>query len=197
MPRPNKADERRRELLPLVAEAFGDLGYRRATTAEIASRCDVQENILYRLWSDKKAMFIASIDYLFVRRMEKWQSHNAAGEKANSQRASRLIQLTSEDLGEAGLYRIIFTALSETDDPDVKRALQRLYKRYHERVKAELRTYYERQDKLASNEDAATAWALIGLVAFMNIVVDLDLMSGRKRRELFTEISFRLLGDPP
>ena len=49
MPRPSKADERRRELLPLVAEAFSELGYRRATTAELAARCGVQENILYRL----------------------------------------------------------------------------------------------------------------------------------------------------
>ena len=46
MPRPNQTLEKRRELLPVIARAFAELGYRRATTAELARRCGVRENIL-------------------------------------------------------------------------------------------------------------------------------------------------------
>ena len=40
--------------------------------AELAERCQVRENILYRLWPDKKAIFLAVLDYLFQKRMDKW-----------------------------------------------------------------------------------------------------------------------------
>ena len=47
-------------------------------------------------------------------------------------------------------------------------------------------------------EDDDTAWVLIGLVAFMNIALDLELMSARKRQQLFSTMAFLLLnGAPP
>lgn len=44
MPRPSRLPEKRRELLPTVARAFAELGYRRATTAELARRCGVPDH---------------------------------------------------------------------------------------------------------------------------------------------------------
>ena len=73
MPRISQIDEKRKELLPIVAQTFAELGYRRATTAELALRCEVRENILYRIWSDKKAMFIASIDYVYEQAASVWR----------------------------------------------------------------------------------------------------------------------------
>jgi AcrR family transcriptional regulator len=62
-----------KRMLPLVARAFADLGYRRATTAALAKRCGVRENVLYRAWPDKKAMFIASIEFVWQLSMDIWQ----------------------------------------------------------------------------------------------------------------------------
>ena len=42
-------------------------------TAELARRCAVQENILYRLWPNKKGMFIAAIEYVYDLSTEKWE----------------------------------------------------------------------------------------------------------------------------
>lgn len=64
MARPSQASEQRERILPVLAATFAELGYRRTTTATLAERCEVRENILYRLWADKKAMFIAVIDYV-------------------------------------------------------------------------------------------------------------------------------------
>ena len=83
MPRPSQSNEKRRQLLPVVARTFAELGYRRVTTAELAKRCNVRENILYRLWPDKKAMFVAAIDY-----------GNSAG--------CRTIALSGRDRGKLG-----------------------------------------------------------------------------------------------
>ena len=65
MARINRSQERRETLLPRLARAFAELGYRRTTTAELARRCRTRETTLYRLWPDKKAMFIAAIRYVY------------------------------------------------------------------------------------------------------------------------------------
>jgi AcrR family transcriptional regulator len=196
MSRPSKSEEHRRELLPLLAEVFSEFGYRRATTSELAARCGVQENILYRLWPDKKAMFLAALDFLFWRRMDKWK---AEIDKSHTEESHtlRLVELTGKDLGENGLYRIIFAALNETDDPDIKAALQRLYRRYHERIEEEIAKHRKQSGVREVPEDGDTAWALIGMVAFMNIALDLELMNGRKRKQLFSAIAYQLINGSP
>ena len=72
MSRPSLSPERRLEFAPVLARTFADLGYRRTTTAELAERCGVRENILYRLWADKQAMFIAALDYVYQLSEETW-----------------------------------------------------------------------------------------------------------------------------
>ena len=192
MARPSRAAERREELLPLLAGAFGELGYRRATTAELAARCGVRENILYRLWPDKKAMFVAAVDFLFRRRMAQWEAA-LAGAGPEESRAARLIDLAGRNLGEQGLYRVIFSAMTETGDPDIRQALQRLYRRYHGRVAAEVARHRARAGGRTTAGADDTAWALIALVTFMNFALDLDLMSARERQRLFGSMAFALL----
>ncbi len=73
MPRPSQIDQQRQRLLPILCRVFSRLGYQRTTTAELARQCKVRENILYRLWRDKKAMFLAAIDDIFQGRAAKWE----------------------------------------------------------------------------------------------------------------------------
>lgn len=192
MSRPPKSEDRRRELLPLIAAAFSELGYRRATTAELAERCKVQENTFYRLWPDKKTIFIAALENLFQRRMEKWKKElgKASSTKSN---VVRLVELTSKDLGENGLYRVVFAALNETEDFDIKLAMQRLYRRYHARLDAELVAHRKLSGVSTPAECGDLAWALISLVSFMNIALDLELMDSKERKRLFTTMAFKLI----
>ena len=114
MPRPSTADARRDELLPLLARAFARVGYRRATTAELARRCAVPENTLFRLWRGKKRMYLAALDHLYDRTVAVWRAQ-LAGERPGTA-AEQLLDYEGEHYGEHGLYRIVFTGLSETDD---------------------------------------------------------------------------------
>ena len=66
MANPSKIQQRRREFTPLVAMAFIELGYRGTTTAQLARRCGVRENVLYRVWPTKKAMFLDAVEYVFT-----------------------------------------------------------------------------------------------------------------------------------
>lgn len=190
MPRPNQSESRRKNLIPLVAGTFAELGYRRTTTAELAKRCGVQENILYRLWPDKKAMFIASIGYVFELSSGIWEGL-VGGKDADSTSAARLLHYEAKHQGEFGLYRIIFAGLSETDDPEISEALRRVYRRFL--------SFIRRQIEAQSGSDSdgldpqLAAWAFIGLGTVANIGRELKILGGDARERFFDEVGGRIL----
>jgi len=190
--RPNQADEQRKKLLPIVCQTFRDLGYRRTTTAELARRCQVRENILYRLWSDKKAMFLATIDDILQSRAEKW-GHILADLSDPGRRVERLIAYETEHQSEFGFYRVIFTALSETDDHEMRETLIRMYRQFHKLVVQQISTGRESNPHGPPASDAA--WGLIGLATISNIIVELNLLGSRQRKQMFAAVAKSLIGD--
>jgi AcrR family transcriptional regulator len=193
MPRPDTSVERRRELAPALARTFADLGYRRATTSALAKCCDVQENILYRLWPDKRAMFIAALDFVYQLSEQTWLQlvADANGETSTAQ---LILQYESTHQGEFGLYRIIFAGLSETDDPEIVAALQNVYGRFQSFVHDQVLSH-QGEDSPASNPNPElAAWAILGLSTVANIGRELDLLSDDIRQRLMLEIGNLLLG---
>ena len=94
MPRPDQSVERRCEFIPVLAHAFAELGYRRATTAELAKRCGVRENILYRLWPDKRGMFVAALDHVYQSSERTWDELLASASGTGSP-AERILEYES------------------------------------------------------------------------------------------------------
>ncbi len=196
MPRRSQLAEQRKKLLPIVARAFADLGYRRTTTAALAERCDVQENILYRLWPDKKAMFIAAINHVYDLSVAIW--NRLLDEKDRAQTgAERLLEYEAGHHGEFGHYRIIFAGLSETDDPDIKAALAEMYQRYHRFVRQQLTAHQQQRDQQSSPDAGLAAWALVGLGTVVSIGRELGLLDNRGRRKLVGQIGKVLLEASP
>jgi AcrR family transcriptional regulator len=193
MPRPSLISEKRRELLPVVAQAFAELGYRRTTTAELARRCGVRENILYRLWPDKKAMFIASISYVYESSIGIWRDLLEKPRSNGRTSARRLLEYESRHHGEFGLYRIVFAGLSETDDPEIRGALADMYKRYQRFVTRHIAAH-RGHDKSRAPDAALAAWAVVGLGTVANITRELGLVSPARRRRLFATVGRLLLG---
>lgn len=193
MARPSQITEKRRELLPTVAQTFAELGYRRTTTAELARRCAVQENILYRLWPDKKAMFIAAIGHVFDLSAEIWREI-VDDTTASRSTAERLLSYESKHHGEFGYYRIVFAGLSETDDPDVRAALADMYQRYQRFVREQIATHRETVGAAGELPEATlAAWAVIGLGTVASIARELGLVSDRQRQRLFANVGRALL----
>ena len=160
MPRPSRTNEKRKELLPIVAHAFAELGYRRATTAELAQRCAVRENILYRLWPDKKAMFIASIDYVYEQAANTWAE--VLGETDDTAVAAvRLLKHEAEHHGESGLHGIIFAGLSETDEPEIREALRKMYGRFHRFIRKQISAHRGGSGTSGFPDEAVSAWAIV------------------------------------
>ncbi|HAK94387.1 MAG TPA: hypothetical protein DCM87_05150 [Planctomycetes bacterium] len=187
MPRPSMLAQKRTALLPVVARAFSELGYRRATTATLARRCGVRENILYRLWPDKKAMFIAAIGHVHDLALRVWREQGTRPGGAFSPAA--VLAYESEHLGEFGNHRILFAGFSETDDPDIRAALRRLYRDFHEFIRRRLRAGGRR-----AIDPALAAWAIIGLGTMATMGREMRLMAPRARKRLLKDIGGRLAG---
>jgi AcrR family transcriptional regulator len=192
MSRPSQAEEQRKKLLPIVCQTFRDLGYRRTTTAELAQRCGVRVNILYRLWPDKKGMFLAAIDDIFQSRAEKW-GQLLADLPDPARRVERLIAYETQHQSEFGFYRVIFTALAETDDDEMRETLIQTYRQFHKLVVQQISTDRAGHPKRAPASDAA--WGLIGLATISNIIVELNLLGPRQREQMFAAVAKSLVGD--
>lgn len=192
MPRPDRSAERRQELLPVVAAAFAELGYRRTSTAELASRCGVQVNILYRLWPDKQAMFVDAIGHVVEASLATWA---VVLEQVDdpAEGAAALLRHEADHLGEHGLYRILFAGLGETDDPRIRQALASTYGRFV----AFLRTQVAARRGLAPKAGGVAvdqaAWSLLGLGTAVNVARELDLLGPRARQNLLAAMGERLL----
>ncbi|MEM8884499.1 MAG: TetR/AcrR family transcriptional regulator [Planctomycetota bacterium] len=182
------SQERKQELIPVLARAFSELGFRRATTAELARRCEVQENILYRLWKDKRAMFVDAIEYVYDLSAQLWEellAENGDGRTA----AERVLACEAEHHGEFGLYRIIFAGLMETDDEEIRQALRRMYGRYQSFVQRRLEEHRaEKGGKMKRVGADLSAWAILGMGTVTSIGRDLGLLSNDDRRRLWEQI---------
>lgn len=193
MGRPNLSDDRRRELIGAVAQTFAELGYRRTTTAVLAGRCGVQETILYRLWPDKRAMFVASVEYVASHSEEVWSRVLGSSGGAATTPAERLLAHEATHLGELGLYRILFAGFSETDDEEIAGALRRVYERFLRFIAQQVREHRAGTGGgLPSAE--LTAWAIVGLGTAMNLGRELGLLKAGTRKRLFESVGRHLLG---
>jgi AcrR family transcriptional regulator len=180
--RPSRIDSKREELLPIIARAFGDLGYHRATTAELARRCRVRENILYRLWKDKKAMYIASIRHVYALAEKVWTEK--AARPGGEFSIESVLEHEAEHLGEFGNHRLLFAGLSETEDRDIRRAVAEVYRDFHDFIRRRLAERYGKKGRRAPLDPAAAAWAIIGLGTACTIGRELKLLPPEERKRI-------------
>jgi AcrR family transcriptional regulator len=191
VPRPNRSNERRAAFLPAIAQAFAELGYRRTTTAELARRLDVQENTLFRLWPDKKAMFLAAIEHVYEGTEDSWQSLLQAHAPQSATAAERLLAHEARHHGESRLYRIVFAGLNEVDDPEVRRALRQMFQRFHRFVSQQIDAHRGGVDH--EPEPELAAWGIVGLGLMSDVTQELKLLNQRQRETVFWEIGQQLL----
>jgi len=190
--RPSTLEDKRRDFLPVVAGAFAELGYRRLTSAELAVRCGVGENVLYRIWPDKQAMFLAALEWVYVASERAWE--RVLSEPGGEPSAFlRLLSYEARHMGEQGMHRIVFAGLSETDDPRVKAALRQMYSRFHAFVRRHLTAHRVETDAGELDVELA-AWAILGLGTVANVSRELGLL-GAERREAMLWEAGRLMAD--
>ncbi|NIL95921.1 MAG: TetR family transcriptional regulator [Planctomycetales bacterium] len=195
-------EQRRVRLLPILTQAFIELGFRRATTAELAARCQLRENELYRLWKNKKAMFIDAVQQVYDSTLKAWSQLSVADESTSM--AQRVLAHQAIHQGRMGFYRIVFAGLQETDDTEIKAALRNLYRKFHASIVEMMIQHHAvpladmSRAKQAEARDRAelAAWAMIGLGAIADIDRCVNLTSATKRQHLMKTVGKTLLDFP-
>jgi AcrR family transcriptional regulator len=152
----------------------------------------VRQNILYRLWPDKKAMFLAAIGHVFERSKAIWTERLASSEGGSA--AERLLAYEARHLGEFGLYRILFAGLGESDDPEIRARLRETYRRFEQFIRRHVEEHRGARGGARLPDAELAAWALVGLGTIASLVRELDLLPAGKRARLLTEAGRALLG---
>lgn len=185
MARPDRSDERRAELLPVLTQVFAEQGYTGTTTAALAAAAGLRENQLYRLWPSKKKMFLAVIDFLYRAETSYWQQK--LGEGDSHVALEKLLDEQGRRRGQSGLHRIIFAGLSESHDPEVREALVKMYRNYHRFISRVIK-----QTRAGTDADqpsvAQSAWAMIALGTLINVARELDVFPVSTQRRMLIEV---------
>lgn len=176
--------------LPKISQCFATNGFRGTTTAKIAKACDVRENVLYRIWPSKKEMFLDCIEHIYELTMTLWQELPEPTEGRT--RAEMILVYQAEDHGLLRYYRLVFAGLLE-DDPDIRKALRDLYRRFHVFLKQTTDDHRTRKGISDSLELDNSAWALMGLAAMVDIQRELRLLPAADREKFMIESGTEIL----
>ncbi|MDG2013720.1 MAG: TetR/AcrR family transcriptional regulator [Pirellulaceae bacterium] len=180
-PPKKRGTARKPDFLPLIADVFAECGYRRATTATLAKRCGVRENELYRIWPNKKSMFLDAIGFIFESVASSWAE--SIEQKTDITAAQQLIDSQLHHRGDSRLHRIIFSGLNEVDDPDICRALRDLYLNFHKMISDYVRKHRQQHQLQSSLSDDTISWMMIGIGSIFDIQQELGQGTLDQRRK--------------
>jgi hypothetical protein len=91
------------------------------------------------------------------------------------------------------LYRIVFAGLSETDDPEIRETLQKMYSRFQVFIRKQIQTHRTPYEGDSCPPADLAAWALIGLGTVANIGRELGLLTDARRKRLIQSVGKHLL----
>jgi hypothetical protein len=137
-------------------------------------------------------MFVAAIDDIFQYRASKW-GEILADHPRPEQAIERLVAYEAQHQGEFGFYQVVFTALAETDDADIRSALSHMYRRFHQLVCRQVDAGRKRDSNRPHLPADEAAWALLGLATVSNIIRELKLLRPGQRKRMFTAVAKALV----
>lgn len=126
-----KATKRRRQLLEASIKCFAEYGYQGTTTARLAKAAQVTEPVLYQHFASKHDLFVALLEQVGNEVLREWRKVIAPLESPLDQLRVllRLNPAIADPRGKQ-LYRIIFAAQAEFNEPEIQAALRTHYQRY-------------------------------------------------------------------
>jgi AcrR family transcriptional regulator len=125
MPRARRlpASDRRRQLIESARDVFANQSYSKVGTADLAKAAGVSEPALYRYFSGKKELFLATLSATAPKLLEVWQ--NIAYDVDDPLETIWSIGVHYYDhlQSHSGNMKLQFQAVSEVDEPEIRQAL--------------------------------------------------------------------------
>ncbi|MFQ5429771.1 MAG: TetR/AcrR family transcriptional regulator [Phycisphaerae bacterium] len=176
MSRRMKADDRREQLLEASIKCFATYGFQGTTTARLAKAAHISEPVLYQHFKGKQALFVSLLESVGKEVLRSWRRAIAPLKSPMDQlRVLFRLNPATTDPRSAQLYRIIFMAQTEINDPEVLAALRLHYQQYARFltnvIKRAQRANQVRRDVSA----AGLAWQLIHAAIGFAFIKPLDI----------------------
>jgi len=171
-----KASDRRQQLLEAAISCFAQFGYQGTTTSRLAKAAHVSEPVLYQHFASKHDMFLALLEQVGREVIREWRKAIAPlRSPADQLRVLMRLNPATTDPRGGQLYRIIFAAQVEFNEPVIQAALRKHYQQYAQFlsnvIKRAQRVGQVRRDVSA----IGLAWQLIHAAIGFALIKPLDI----------------------
>ena len=118
------AQHRRRLIIESAREVFAGQSYAKVGTADLAKAASVSEPALYRYFSSKKELFLATLRSTAPKLLDIWQSIASDVDYPLEILWSVGVHYYDHLQSHSGNMKLQFQAVSEADDPEIRQALR-------------------------------------------------------------------------
>ena len=165
MPRARRlpAEDRRRQIIESAREVFASQSFAKVGTADLAKAVGVSEPALYRYFSSKKDLFLATLRSTAPKLLELWQNIAADVEDPLETLWSIGVDYYDHLQSHSGNMRLQFQAISEAHDPEIREALRENFASFVDFVAETLDEGKRRGIVRRDIDSRLMAWQFLGI----------------------------------
>jgi AcrR family transcriptional regulator len=164
------APHRRKQIIDSAREVFSSESYARVGTADIAKAAGVTEPALYRYFSSKKELFIATLRSTGPRLMELWQNIAYDVDDPLDTLWSIGVHYYDHLQSHSTNMKIQFQALSEASDPEIREAVRENFGAFVDFVSETLDEGKRRGIVARDIDSRLVAWQFLGIGLMMDVM---------------------------
>jgi len=150
--------------------ALARSNYRTTSIAEIAAEAGITEPAVYRYFPTKKALFISILEDVGNRVLEIWQAILTQSSGPLDALAKIAEDYYQRAMTRRGELKVLFQALSEVDDQDIRRALRVQFASYVDLLETIIRRAQSDNIIHRHVDAAAAAWSFLSVGFTLNLV---------------------------
>ncbi len=165
MPRARRlpAQDRRRQIIESAREVFASQSFAKVGTADLAKAVGVSEPALYRYFSGKKELFLATLRSTAPKLLELWQNIASDVEDPLETIWSIGVDYYDHLQSHSGNMRLQFQAISEAHDPEIREALRENFASFVDFVAETLDEGKRRGIVRRDIDSRLMAWQFLGI----------------------------------
>ena len=157
------ADKRRRQIIESARGVFASQSYAHVGTADLAKAAGISEPALYRHFTGKKELFVATIRATGPRLLRIWEEISVDYEDPLETLWAIGVYYYDHLESHATNMKLQFRAISEVDDPDIQEALRENFEAFVDFVADTLEEGKARGVVRAEVNTRLVAWQFLGI----------------------------------
>ena len=192
------AQDRRRQLIESAREVFANQSYSKVGTADLAKAAGVSEPALYRYFSGKKELFLATLRETAPKLLDLWQSIAYDVDDPLETLWSIGVHYYDHMQSLTGTMTVQFQAVSEADDPEIREALRENFEAFVRFVTETLEEGKRRGVVRRDLDAGLVAWQFLGIGLTLDLMHLLGFTSeiDRSKVEQFGRLYLEMLRAP-